>query len=112
MIDAVLIQYLSKALRPVPVSAQVPVKKPKRFVTVERTGMSLGNHIYTTTFAIQSNAETLIEAAALDEDARQAMLDAVKLDGITAVRLNSSYNFTDPDSEQMRFQSVFDVTHY
>lgn len=112
MIDAVLIQYLSKALRPVPVSAQVPVKKPKRFVTVERTGMSLGNHIYTTTFAIQSNAETLIEAAALDEDARQAMLGAVQLDGIAAVRLNSSYNFTDPDSEQMRFQSVFDVTHY
>lgn len=112
MIDAILIRHLSDALRPVPVSAQVPAKKPKRFVTVERTGMSLANHVYTTTFAVQSNAATLVDAAALDEDVRQAMLGAVQLDGITAVRLNSSYNFTDPDSEQMRFQSVFDVTHY
>lgn len=112
MIDAVLIQYLSDALRPVRVSAQVPAKKPKRFVTVERTGMSLANHVYTTTFAIQSNAATLLDAAALDEEARQAMLAATQLDGITAVRLNSSYNFTDPESEQMRYQSVYDVTHY
>lgn len=112
MIDAVIIKHLSDALRPVPVSAQVPAKKPKRFVTVERTGMSLANHVYTTTFAVQSNAATLVDAAALDEDVRQAMLGAVQLDGVTAVRLNSSYNFTDPESEQMRYQSVYDVTHY
>lgn len=112
MIDAILIQHLSDALRPVPVSAQVPAKKPKRFVTVERIRMSLANHVYTTTFAVQSNAATLVDAAALDEDVRQAMLGAVQLDGITAVRLNSSYNFTDSESEQMRYQSVYDVTHY
>ena len=112
MIDTVIIKHLSDALRPVLVSAQVPVKKPKRFVTVERTGMSLENHIYATTFAIQSNAPTLLDAAELDEEVRRAMLDAVKLDDVTAVRLNSSYNFTDPESEQMRYQSVYDVTHY
>ena len=43
----------------------------------------------------------------------EAMLDAPKvLSSVAAIRLNSEYNWTDPDTMKYRYQAVFDITHY
>ena len=92
---------------------EMPEKTPSfPFLIIEKTGSSKENHINTSTIAIQSYAGTLYEAADLNEQVKAAMEDAITLDEITKVSLNSDYNFTDTETKRYRYQAVFDITHY
>ena len=62
--------------------------------------------------AVQSYAGSLLEAAQLNDQVKQAMDSLPELAGIGAARLNSDYNFTDTASKRYRYQAVYDVTHY
>lgn len=92
---------------------QMPEKSPSfPFVIIEKTGSSRYNRINTSTIAIQSYADTMYEAAVLNDQVKTAMEEAVGLDEITKVSLNSDYNFTDTRTKRYRYQAVFDITHY
>ena len=115
MVELIVLSYLEDELT-VPCAMQEPANKTPgndRFVVLEKTGSSLTNHIYTATFAIQSYAPTLYEAAQLNEDVKAAMLDIIKdTDEITRVSLISDYAFTKESTKQPRYQAVFELTHY
>lgn len=117
MIEKVILDYLSANLT-VPVYMEEPETNPNptfephKFIVIEKTGSSLENHIYTAMIAIQSYAGTLYEAAVLNEQVKQLMLNAIVLNQITRVDLNSDYNSTDESTKRPRYQAVFDITHY
>lgn len=112
MIESVLYSYLKGRLS-VPVTLERSEKPPEKYVIIEKTGSSFDNHIYSATFAIQSIAKYLYDAAEINEAVKQAMLyGAMELPEIGSVDLNSDYNFTDPESKEYRYQAVFDITHY
>ena len=111
MIETVLLNYLKTQLT-VPVKYEIPADKPDEFVTLEKTGSSLENHIYSSMFAVQSHSTSMYGAMVLNEAVKEAMLGAVVLDDVASVRLNSDYNYTDGDLREYRYQAVFDVTHY
>lgn len=106
-----LYRYLSGALS-VPVYTEIPESMPKRFVTLEKTSGGEENYIYNSTIAVQSWAESLADADALNDVVKRAMRDAVTVDMICRCKLNSDYNFTDTTSKKYRYQAVFDVVHY
>lgn len=111
MIEEILRDYLLEALD-VPVYLQRQEDKQAVYLVIEKTGSSQTNHLPTATVAIQSYAPTLYGAAALNQELIGVMEDAVSLDVITAVRLNSDYNFTDTASKTYRYQAVFVLTYY
>lgn len=111
MIEKIVYDYLSEALT-VPVRLEVPENPPERFVLLEKTGSGVENHIYSATIAVQSWAETLFEAAALNEQVKEAMDCIVRLPEVCSCRLNSDYNFTDTATKRYRYQAVFDIVHY
>lgn len=111
MIEKVVLDYLSGALS-VPVSMEVPEDRPGTFVVVEKTGSSRENRVNRATLAIQSYAPTLYEAAALNEQVKQAMDGLPGLPQVGAARLNSDYNFPDTSTKTYRYQAVYDLTHY
>lgn len=111
MIEKIVYDYLSEALT-VPVRLEVPENPPERFVLLEKTGSGVENHIYSATIAVQSWAETLFEAAELNEQVKAAMDEIVRLPEICRCRLNSDYNFTDTATKRYRYQAVFDIVHY
>lgn len=111
MIEKTLLKYLKENLD-VDVYAEEPLKKPSKYVLFERTAQTNQYTIKTTTFAIQSYAPSLLEAAELNEKVENAMLNMNKLDVINKVQLNSSYNFTDVETKRYRYQAVFHITHY
>lgn len=111
-IEEFIIQYLSGALD-VPVSGDVPdVGTIQRFVTVEKTGSRLSNHIYSPTLAIQSWAESRAEAIRLNEQVKAAMAAALELPEISRSALNSDYNFPDLVRKRPRYQAVYDLVYY
>lgn len=111
MIENTLLDYLGHELE-IPVFMERPKNPPATYVLIEKTGSSRRNRINSSTVAIQSYAASLYEAAVLNEAVKTAAYNAITLDEICRVSLNSDYNFTDTAMKQYRYQAVFDITHY
>ena len=78
----------------------------------EKTGSGRNNRLNSSTFAFQSYAESMYQAALLNEEVKSAVDDLITLDEIGRVSLNSDYNFTDTTTKEYRYQAVYDITHY
>lgn len=111
MIEKTILDYLKTKLT-VPVYMEEPVDAPGSFVLIEKTGSGRENYIQASTFAFQSYAESLYEAALLNETLKNVIDSLIVLDDIGQVRLNSDYNFTDTTTKRYRYQAVYDITHY
>ena len=111
MIETVLKQYLDGNLA-VPSFFETPEPDQGSYVLIERTGGAMRNHLATGTFAFQSYASSMLEAAQLNEQVKAAVADAIELPEVASVRLNSDYNFTDTTTKKYRYQAVFDIGYY
>lgn len=111
MIEVTILNYLKNALS-TPVSMEIPKQQPQSFVVLEKTGSGKRNRLCSATFAVQSYAPSMYEAAELNEAVKAAMESAVALDEVTSVELNSDYNYTDTASKKYRYQAVFEIYHY
>ena len=111
MIEVVVLEYLNRRMK-VPVYPEIPEKPPKRYVIIEKTGGTKKDHICFTTMAIQSVAESLYEAAVLNEQMKEQMEMITDETDISKCELNNDYNFTDTATKKYRYQAVFDLVHY
>lgn len=112
MIEAEIRTFLESTLD-VPVYLVEPSDKPSVYVTIERTGASIEEHLETTTITIMTYAPSMAEAAKLSEKVKQAMLyEAYTLDSVSGVRLNTEYNYPDIETKRNRYYSVFLITNY
>ena len=113
MIETLIIEYLSGALSPVKVTAEEPDNLVGKHVVIEKTGSSITDHIKTSTIAIKSYGSSLYEALVLNAQVKNAM-DGFEFDSskISAVELDTDYNFSDTAKKRYRYQAVFTVTHY
>lgn len=112
MIEEILHNYLGDSLS-VPVYLEVPKDYPSRYYVIERTGGAQVNHIKSATVAIKSYGESMYDAALMNEELKEVMLETIPTYGeIASVRLNSDYNFTDTTTKQYRYQAVFDIKYY
>ena len=110
MIEKTVLDYLNSVLT-VPVYMEVPEVPPTKFVVLEQTGSGRENLVNTATFAAQSYAGSLFDAAELNEDVKAAF-DAITAQmEIGGVRLNSDYNFTDPTTKRYRYQCVYVLSY-
>lgn len=107
MVETIILNYLSDRLA-VHVCMEIPAENPP-FVLIEKVGGGERDMIQTATLAIQSYAESMYQAAALNEQVKTAMRDAVTLDSISHCELNSDYNYTDTAKKEYRYQAVFDI---
>jgi hypothetical protein len=111
MIEERILGYLDAALS-VPVLMEMPEDESDSFVVIEKIGSSITNRITKATFAIQSYGASLYDAAALNEQVKEAMDSMIVRDDISKVELNSDYNYTDTALKHYRYQAVFVVTYY
>lgn len=79
---------------------------------IEKTGGSEENHIRSSTLAIQSYAGSKARAAELNEALLELMQQAVRMPEVSAVSINSTYDYTDTAMKAYRYQAVFDIVHY
>jgi hypothetical protein len=113
MIETIVLAHLKTALDTDNVFMEVPRDNlPTRFVVVEKTGGDRENHINEATFAVQSYAESLYEAAILNELTKAAMDSLVEEEEVSRSDYQTDYNFTDTSTKRYRYQAVYDITHY
>lgn len=111
MIEALLLDYLNERAS-VRWYGMRPKNEPERYGLIDKTGMTGDSKLSTSTFACQSYAPTLLEAAEISAELRGLLEGAVELAEITRVELTTEYNFTNTETRQPRYQAVFEVTHY
>lgn len=111
MIEKIILDYLNDELD-VKVYMERPSKPTGKYVIMEKTGSSRFNMINRATLAVQSYADSMEEAAILNEAVKEKMYAAVRLNDVCKVSLNSDYNFTDTAMKKYRYQAVFDIVHY
>lgn len=111
MIEKTILDYLDEHLS-VPVYMEEPINKPASYVLIERTGSSESDLIESTTLALQSYGASLYDAAVLNMAVKARIKQAVELPTVSAVYINSDYNFTDTETKRYRYQCVAVVTHF
>lgn len=111
MIEKTVLDYLNEHSS-VDWFMERPKNAPDKYGIIEKTGSSCSNFIYRSTFALQSYAPTLYEAAELNEETKVLMDAIIVLDQIARSDLNSDYNFTNTANKQYRYQAVYDLIHY
>lgn len=115
MIEETVLQYLQEKLNtldpPVPVYMERPEELPAKYVILEKTGSGVENYIYSATFAVQSYAPSLYEAAVLNDTVKDFMENLPDERDVGASDCNSDYNFTDPETRDYRYQAVFDIIY-
>ncbi|EMF0144709.1 hypothetical protein OSF83_002537 [Enterococcus hirae] len=111
MIEIIIKQYLDSHLS-VPSFLEQSGKMLDSYILFEKTGSSKRNYLSSATFAFQSYAGSLYDAAKLNEELKEVVENMIELDEISNVQLNSDYNFTDTTTKKYRYQAVFDINHY
>ena len=111
MIEEILLNYLSGCLS-VPVYTEESDDMPERYVLIDKTGGGGNAYMKEATVAIQSYAESLCEAATLNEQVKEKMYMIIELDNISKCSLNSDYEYTDTSRKKYRYQAVFDFVFF
>ncbi|MDG6122259.1 hypothetical protein [Lactococcus formosensis] len=111
MIEIIIKKYLDEHLTVSSFLEKVE-DMPNSYVLFEKTGSSKSNNLSSSTFAFQSYAPSMYEAAKLNEELKEIVEQLIILDEVSGVSLNSDYNFTDTETKEYRYQAVFDINHY
>ena len=59
-----------------------------------------------------SYAESLLEAAKLNEQVKSVLDDLDTLDEISSVQLSTDYPVIDTGNKRYRYQAVYEINHY
>ena len=112
MIETIVKNYLDEHTT-VPVRLERTPNMPGKCIVIEKTGGGYRESIWSATMAVQSYGTTLNEAAGLNQDVVNLMLQMRDTtDSIYDVTLNSDYNFTDASTKRYRYQAVFNILYY
>ena len=110
MIELIIKKYLDRKMG-VPVFMENQDDMPDKYIVFEKTSGGRTNKINSATFAFQSYANSMYEAALLNESLKEVLFKIIELDEIGWIKLNSDYNFTDITTKKYRYQAVFDIVY-
>ena len=89
-------------------------EEPRQYYGLfEKTNNTESNHINTATFAFQSYAPTLLEAAQISKELRELIKQLpAQTTEVSKAQLQSEYNFTNTQDKQPRYQAVFSIVYF
>lgn len=113
MIELTLYNHLKTALS-VPVFMEIPGNKNEldKYIVLSKIDAGLINHIKAATFSVEVYADSLYNAAALSEDVKNALFDAIELDDVTSVSLGSERLANDTQTKEYKYDIIINLYHY
>jgi hypothetical protein len=114
MIEEIVREHLIDEIE-LPAYLEEPEKPPRKYMLIEKVGSSDGaaHRIGGAMIAVKSiSADSLVQAALLNEQVKQAMWRLTENDSVTKVVCNSDLNTTDPETHRYRYQALFDIKYY
>jgi len=111
MIEITVKEFLESIL-PVAVLMEFPEKPDARFVVLRKSSGPRENYIDSAQIVADSYAESLYEAATLNEMVKTALDALVQLPEICSSERVADYPAFDTQNRRYRYQAVQSLTHY
>lgn len=119
MIEETIYQYLAdnasvtwQAMRDPTIGDHTDIAD-KSYGLFEKTNSTKTDHVTYSTFAFQSYAPTILEAAQVSAELRELMEDLPNhTSEVSKAQLSGEYNFTNTADKQPRYQAVFSLVHF
>lgn len=111
MIEILMLEHLQERLG-IPVYAEVPEKKPERFIVIRKGDERRDNFLRCATMLARSYAPSLLAAMELSQQVLGAMDIFPEHPRISGCYCTGDYNFTDEETKQYRYQAVFDIYYF
>lgn len=112
MVEKIVYDYLNDN-GPLPAFMERPETAPAEYSLIEKTGENIRDQITTATIAVQVYGKTLFRAAEYCNEVVALMRQLPYYSGaVSAVKVNTTGNFTDVANKKYRYQAVFLVTYY
>lgn len=111
MIEIIVKEFLEQRLA-APLFMEFPADPPDRFVVLKKGDSSRENYIDSAMLVADSYAESLLEAAKLNEQVKSALDALTELDTISSSRRGGDYPAFDTKNKRYRYQAVQNITHY
>lgn len=110
-IETTLVQFLNRQpeLTGIPVSTDVPAKRPERFVTVERVGGDESPFTDRPLLAIQCWDTSRVQASFLAQRVKVLLERATRIPAVARVRIESTLNYP-LDERSPRYQITAELT--
>lgn len=111
MIEIAVREHLAEMLD-VPVFMEFPSEYHTRFVVLRKADSKRENLVDTSMFVTDSYAESLLEAAQLNERVKSALDSLIELNKVSCSARGGDYPFFDTKNKRYRYQAVQNITHY
>lgn len=111
MMEEIILRDFLAAKLAIPVMMEHPVDADT-FIILERIGGSRRDRLSRASFSIQSYAASLFEACSLNDRVLGAMEELESDPRISALSLDSFYNYTDETMKKYRYQAVYDIVFF
>lgn len=111
MIELIVKEFAEQNLT-VPVFMEFPPDPPERFVVLKKGDSGRVNLIDSAMLVADSYAESLLEAAKLNEQVKTVLDDLIRLDAVSSSRRGGDYPAFDTKNKRYRYQAVQNITHY
>ena len=112
MIEVTLRNYLLTGLQNVPVVMEQPKNPPGKYVLLQVLDAGRINHIDAVTFNVVVIAGNLYDAAALRDDVKDLMFEAISLDEISHVSIGGERAGTDSANHVYTYELTFNFYYY
>jgi predicted HTH transcriptional regulator len=111
MIEKTVMDYLTGVLT-CPVYVGAPERKDGLYVTIEKTENQRYYYVEKTTLSIISWADSIYEAAKLNDTVKTEMLQLEDVaETVSSCELDSDYNFSDTALKKYGYQALFSICH-
>lgn len=111
MIELIVKEFAEQKLT-VPVFMEFPHDPPERFVVLKKGDSGRENLINSAMLVADSYAESLWEAAKLNEQVKTVLDNLIQLDTVSSSRRGGDYPAFDTKNKRHRYQAVQNITHY
>lgn len=112
MIEKILIAYLNNVMN-VPVYAEKPIKDiPSQYIVLRQIDGGMINKINAATISFESYAESLVQAAELNDELQEKLFDVIILDEISSSTLGGSSRSIDIQTKSYCYESIFNFYFY
>ncbi len=111
MIEITVLGFLTENLS-VPVYMEYPKNPDERFVVLKKGNSSRENFLYTAMFVADSYADSLLDAAMLNQQVISALDRLTELDSVSSSEHGGDYPVADIKNNKYRYQAVRNITHY
>ena len=109
VIEQTIRDYLLTKFQNVPIEVMEPTDAPSKYIVFDVIDQGIEDHIWAVTVEFFSYGASVLEASALNEELKAAMLDIVELDSIFSCKLGGGGIDFNNEMKRYRYRSYFNL---